>query len=122
MSHSRDDSRPVPLLPVIFAADSEPCRVRGITAIARLDAIYKVCNRRAVHKAVGGSIGPALRTVRRPGLSFEDPADISLLLQHRVQSGEQLLVMRDEPIVGAELVPLENALDVEVILLRLTQC
>ena len=30
-------------------------------------------------------------------------------------------MVRDEPIVGAELVPLEDALDVEVILLGLTQ-
>ena len=46
---------------------------------------------------------------------------VVLLLQHPIQSRQQLLVVRDEPIVGAELVPLENALDVEVILLGQTQ-
>ncbi len=39
----------------------------------------------------------------------------------RVQARQQLFVVRNESIVGAELVPLENTLDVEVILLGLTQ-
>ncbi len=91
MSHGRDDSRPVPLVPAIFAADSESRSVRAMPAIARLAAIDKLCNR------------------------------LRLLLQHRVQSRQQLFVVRNEPIVSAELVPLENALDVEVILLGLTE-
>jgi hypothetical protein len=91
MSHGWDDSRPVPLAPAIFAADSEPCSVCAMPAIARLDGIDKVCNRRR------------------------------LLLQHGVQSRQQLFVVRNEPIVGAELVPLENTLDVEVILLGQTE-
>ena len=44
-----------------------------------------------------------------------------LLRQHGVQARQQLFVVRDEPIVGAELVPLENTLDVEVIPLGLIQ-
>ena len=44
-----------------------------------------------------------------------------LFPQHGVHARQQLFVVRNEPIVGAELVPLENSLDVEVILLGLTQ-
>ena len=81
---------------------------------------------------VGGKKGQA--PTRRVRFQFSDPrrrardptrsqehAKKRLLRQHRVQSRQQLFVVRDEPIVGAELVPLENTLDVEVIPLGLIE-
>ena len=76
-----------------------------------------------------GPSAPAACTlsIQRSATETRDPtrsqqhAKKRLLRQHRVQARQQLFVVRDEPIVGAELVPLENTLDVEVIPLGLIE-